>query len=171
MNGIFTFHLLLLEGLKKINGISDITWLDDVVDIKQPIEYFDQGRVNDYYKDDKALFSITIEDGKERQVTDSIKQKYGDKAKLSGNAVEQADSQRLASTQTISAICVLGPLIILVLIFATTSWLEPFIYLTAIGAAVMINLGTDIFRGEICKECVRAICSRSRACCRLYRKE
>lgn len=43
----------------------------------------------------------------------------------------------------------IAPLIILILVLATTSWLEPFIYLLAIGAAVMVNLGTEIFRGEI----------------------
>nr|MCR5581781.1 MMPL family transporter [Pseudobutyrivibrio sp.] len=135
--------------LEGIDGISNVTWLDDVVDVKQPVEYLDQDRVDDYYVDGSALFSVTIDDGKEQAVTDAIKATLGDEAKLSGNAVEQADSQRLASSQTISAICVLGPLIILILIVATTSWIEPFIYLTAIGAAVMVNLGSDIFRGEI----------------------
>ena len=135
--------------LENIDGISNVTWLDDVVDIKQPLEVLDTDTVDDYYKEGSALYSVTIEDGKEQQVTDEIKEVLGEDAKLSGSAVEQADSQRLASSQTISAICVLGPLIILILILATTSWLEPFIYLTAIGAAVMVNLGTELFRGEI----------------------
>ena len=135
--------------LENIDGISNVTWLDDVVDIKQPLEVLDTDTVDDYYKEGSALYSVTIEDGKEQQVTDEIKEVLGEDAKLSGSAVEQADSQRLASSQTISAICVLGPLIILILILATTSWLEPFIYLAAIGAAVMVNLGTELFRGEI----------------------
>ncbi len=135
--------------LESIDGISNVTWLDDVVDLKQPLEVLDADVVDDYYVDGSALFSVTIDDGKEQQVTDEIKTVLGEDAKLSGSAVEQADSQRLASTQTISAICVLGPLIILILILATTSWLEPFIYLTAIGAAVLVNLGTELFRGEI----------------------
>ncbi len=137
------------ETLESIDGIRNVTWLDDVVDIKQPLEMLDADTVDDYYVDGSALFSVTIEDGQEQAVTDAIKATLGDEVKLSGNAVEQADSQRLAASQTISAIAVLGPLIILILILATTSWLEPFIYLTAIGAAVMVNLGTELFRGEI----------------------
>ncbi len=135
--------------LEPIEGISNVTWLDDVVDIKQPLEVLDADTVDDYYVDGSALFSVTIEDGQEQAVTDAIKETLGEEVKLSGSAVEQADSQRLASSQTISAILVLGPLIILILILATTSWIEPFIYLTAIGAAVMVNLGTELFRGEI----------------------
>ncbi len=137
------------DKLSNIDGINDVSWLDDAVDLKLPLEVQDQDLVDDYYKDGKALFSVTIEDGKEQAVTDAIKSELGEETKLSGNAVEQADSQRLASSQTMSAIMVLGPLIILILIIATTSWLEPFIYLTAIGSAVLINLGSEIFRGEI----------------------
>ncbi len=135
--------------LEGIDGISDVSWLDDAVDLKLPLEVQDQSLVDDYYIDGNALFSVTIDDGKEQAVTDEIKEVLGEETKLSGNAVEQADAQRLASTQTVSAIMLLGPLIILILIIATTSWLEPFIYLTAIGSAVLINLGSEIFRGEI----------------------
>lgn len=135
-----------LEGLE---GVSKVSWLDDATDLKQPLETQDGELIEDYYVNGNALFSVTIEDGQERAATDLIGETLGEKAKLSGSAVEQADSQRLAASQTMNAIIVLGPLIILILLIATTSWVEPFIYLTAIGAAVLINLGTEIFRGEI----------------------
>ena len=141
--------LEIKEELENVEGISHISWLDDAVDLKVPLEMQDQDIVDDYYADGNALFSVTIEDGQERAATDRIKELWGEEVKLSGSAVEQADSQRLAVSQTLSAIVVLGPLIILVLLLATTSWVEPFIYLTAIGAAVLINLGSEIFRGEI----------------------
>lgn len=141
--------LEIKEELESVEGISHVSWLDDAVDLKVPLEMQDQDIVDDYYADGNALFSVTIDDGQERAVTDRIKELWGEDAKLSGSAVEQADSQRLAVSQTLSAIVVLGPLIILVLLLATTSWVEPFIYLTAIGAAVLINLGSEIFRGEI----------------------
>lgn len=135
--------------LEEIDGVEKVSWLDDVVDLKVPLETQDQDMIDDYYRNGDALFSVTIADGEERAATDQITETFGDSALMNGNAVEQADSQRLAITETVKAICVLGPLIILILMLATTSWLEPFIYLTAIGAAVLINLGTEIFRGEI----------------------
>lgn len=135
--------------LEDMEGISHVSWLDDAVDLKQPLEVQDQDMVDDYYVDGNALFSVTIEDGQERAVTDLIKEKLGKGMKLSGSAVEQADSQRLAAAETMRAIMVIAPLIILILMISTTSWLEPFIYLTTIGAAALINLGSEIFRGEI----------------------
>ena len=135
--------------LEEVEGISHVSWLDDAADLKVPLEVQDADIVDDYYADGNALFSVTIEDGQERAATDLIGELLGEDVKLSGSAVEQADSQRLAVSQTLSAIAVLGPLIILVLLLAITSWVEPFIYLTAIEAAVLINLGSEIFRGEI----------------------
>ncbi len=135
--------------LEEVEGISHVSWLDDAADLKVPLEVQDADIVDDYYADGNALFSVTIEDGQERAATDLIGELLGEDVKLSGSAMEQADSQRLAVSQTLSAIAVLGPLIILVLLLAITSWVEPFIYLTAIEAAVLINLGSEIFRGEI----------------------
>ncbi len=135
--------------LENIEGVDSVSWLDDVVDIKQPLEFQDQDMIDDYYKDGDALYSVTIADGEERAATDRIAEEFGNDVRMSGTAVEQADSQRLAVSQTVRAIGILAPLIIVILILATTSWVEPFLYLLAIGAAVMVNLGTELFRGEI----------------------
>ncbi|MBC3887491.1 MMPL family transporter [Acetobacterium paludosum] len=141
--------MTLKSQIEGIDGVEKVNWLDDVVDIHVPLETQDQAMVDDYYKDGDVLFSVAIADGKEQAVTDQIQSLLGDKVMMSGPAVEQADAQRMASSQSIKAICLLGPLIILILILATTSWIEPFIYLTVMGAAVLLNLGTEIFRGEI----------------------
>src|SRR5699024_3601604 len=44
---------------------------------------------------------------------------------------------------------ILIPIIILILLLSTRSWIEPVFFLTAIGISVLINLGTNIFIGEI----------------------
>lgn len=135
--------------LEKIKGVENVSWLDDAIDIKQPLEIQDMDLIDDYYKNEDALFSVTIADGEEKATIERIENKLGKDVRMAGAAVEQADSQKLAVSETVKAIGVLAPLIILVLILATTSWAEPFLYLTAIGAAVMMNLGSELLRGEI----------------------
>src|SRR5699024_12200696 len=44
---------------------------------------------------------------------------------------------------------ILVPVVIIILILSTTSWIEPVFFLTAIGVSVLINMGTNIFLGEI----------------------
>lgn len=141
--------LQIKEELGQLEGIEQVTWLDDAVDLKIPLEVQDEELVNDYYKNRDALFSITVTSGQERAALDRVRSLLGEEVKLSGNAADQAEAQRLAVSETLRAICILAPLIILILIIATTSWVEPLIYLTAIGASVFVNLGSEIFRGEI----------------------
>lgn len=137
------------QQLSELEGIEDVSWLDDAVDIKIPLEFQDQDMIDDYYKNGNALFSVAIADGQEKAATERIYELLGEDTLMSGAAVDQADAQRLAVSQTLKAICILAPLIILILMLATTSWIEPFIYLLAIGAAALINLGSEVFRGEI----------------------
>ena len=44
--------------LEQAIGVTSVTWLDDVVDLNQPIEMQNQKTIENYYKDNKALFSI-----------------------------------------------------------------------------------------------------------------
>jgi predicted RND superfamily exporter protein len=48
-----------------------------------------------------------------------------------------------------SALLILLPAIILILILSTSSWIEPLILLIAIGLSIVINMGTNIFLGEV----------------------
>lgn len=139
----------LKKKLEGLDSVEEVTWLDDVADVKMPIETQDVDNITDYYKDGDALYSIALKDGQEREGIQEIKSVVGEDAILAGNAVEQADSQNLAMKEAVRAIGILGPLIILILILSTTSWIEPFIYLLVIGASVLINLGSELYRGEI----------------------
>ena len=94
--------------LEDMEGIREVTWLDDTVDLKVPLEMQDQDTVDDYYKNGNALFSVTIEDGQEKAATDRIAEELGEDTMMSGTAVEQADSQRLAVSQTVKAICIIA---------------------------------------------------------------
>jgi predicted RND superfamily exporter protein len=51
----------------------------------------------------------------------------------------------MSSSETAKAIVILVPVILFILIISTTSWLEPLLYLAAIGVAVLINIGHQCF--------------------------
>ncbi|MCS0542791.1 hypothetical protein NXY55_22715 [Aeromonas veronii] len=48
------------EKLSEIDGVSDVTWLDDAIDIKTPIEMADEETVESYYKENNALFYLSF---------------------------------------------------------------------------------------------------------------
>lgn len=137
------------EQLEDVDGVSDVMWLDDVIDIRTPIEMADEDTVESYYKDGNALFSFHVEDGREVEITDEIYEVIGEDNAISGEALNTAIAQKMTGQETLNAALILVPLIILILLVSTTSWIEPLFFLTAIGVSVLINLGTNIFVGEI----------------------
>ena len=141
--------LAFKEELSAIDGVSDVTWLDDAVDMRTPIEMIDEATVETYYKDGNALFSFSIRDGDEVEITDEIYELIGEDNAMIGEALNTATQQKMAFSETMFAASLLVPVIIIILILSTTSWLEPVFFLTAIGVSVLINLGTNIFLGEI----------------------
>ncbi len=137
------------EQLSEITGVTDVTWLDDIMDTRIPLEMADEAMIESYYKDGQALISLTIETGAEVEATDAIYELIGEDNAVAGEAVNTATSQNMTSSETIYAAALLVPIIIIILVLSTNSWVEPIFFLTAIGVSILINLGTNIFLGEI----------------------
>ncbi|ELK47781.1 MMPL family transporter [Halobacillus sp. BAB-2008] len=137
------------EDLEAIEGVSGVTWLDDVVDLKVPLEMADADMTDSYYKDNAALFSLNIAEGFEVDATDAIYELIGEDNAVAGEAVNTATSQKMTGSESAYAAALLVPIIILILVLSTTSWMEPVFFLVAIGVSVLINLGTNIFLGEV----------------------
>lgn len=135
--------------IESIEGVSDVMWLDDVIDIRTPIEIIDADTVETYYMDRHALFTIQVDEGTEVQTTDEIYEVIGEDNALSGEALDTAIAQKATGQETFNAAAILIPIVVLILILSTSSWIEPVFFLTAIGISVLINLGTNIFIGEI----------------------
>ncbi|GAK08255.1 RND family transporter [Geomicrobium sp. JCM 19038] len=137
------------ERLHTIEGVTDVMWLDDVLDVVIPLEFIDDSIVETYYKNHDALYSLTIELGYEVDAIEEIYEVIGEGNAVSGEAANTATSQTMATTETVFAASFLIPIILLFLIVSTKSWIEPVFFLTAIGVSVLMNLGTNIFIGEI----------------------
>ena len=141
--------LELKDEIAQAPGVTDVMWLDDVEDMTTPVELMDEATVSQYWKDGKALYSVTIESGHEVEATDAIYELIGDNGAISGDAASTASVQRLAVSEVIGAAAVLVPLIIILLLLTTTSWIAPLLFLITIGVAVLINMGTNVVFGEI----------------------
>lgn len=61
------------QKLEKIDGVTDVTWLDDAVNIKEPLETQDAETVCTYYKNNNALNTVTISDDKHVPTVNAIR--------------------------------------------------------------------------------------------------
>ena len=141
--------LEMKEQIAKAEGVTAVQWLDDVEDLHTPVELMDEAVVSQYWKDGTALYSVTIADGMEMQATDAIYELIGEEGAITGNAASTAASQKSVVREVLGAAAILVPLIIVLLLLTTTSWIAPLLFLVTIGVAVLINMGTNIFLGEI----------------------
>lgn len=137
------------EKLEAIDGVSAVTWLDDSVDITTPFDNLDEKVVETYYKDNTALFTVTIEEDKRIEAVAEIKDLVGGDNAIAGSAVATADAttNTVSEIQTITVIAVL--FVLLVLLVTTNYWLEPLVILIGLGVAIIINDGTNLMFGEI----------------------
>jgi len=135
--------------LKSIDGVSDVLWLDDVIDLRTPVEMADPDTVDDYYSNGSALISLSVAEGRELEVTEAIYGVIGEDHALSGNALDTAVMQQLASHETTNAMLILVPVVLLILVLSTGSWAEPLLFIASIGVSVLISMGTNLFLGEI----------------------
>lgn len=137
------------QKLNTIDGVTQVIWLDDVIDIKQPLEMGDTDTIEGFYKDGSALFSTTIAKGMEKEACNEIINLIGSDNAFTGEAPALVFIQATAASTVIQAIAILLPIIIGILILSTASWIEPLLFLIAIGISIVINMGTNIFLGEI----------------------
>ncbi len=135
--------------LSNIEGITEVLWLDDIVDITIPVEFADKKTVDSYYKDGNGLVSITTKAGNEIKTLNSIYEVIGENNSVSGDLVDIATQQSMATSEPARAMIILIPIIIIILLISTTSYIEPILFLLTIGIAVLINLGSNIFLGEV----------------------
>ena len=137
------------EKIKKVDGVDDIRWLDDVVNIKEPLELQNQDTIESWYKNNEALFSITVNEDKEESAIDEIGEIIGENGMISGSAVNIVFAQETTEKELIKMMVILIPIILIILFLTTSSWFEPVLFLSTIGIAIIINSGTNLILGEI----------------------
>ena len=137
------------KNLTSIEGVTQVYWLDDVIDIKKPLEMGDTDTIKGFYADGNALYSLTIEKGMEKEACAEILRVIGEDNALSGEAPELVAVQKAAVSEVLNAVGILLPVFIIILLLSTTSWIEPLLFMAAIGISILINMGTNIFFGQI----------------------
>jgi uncharacterized protein len=154
VDGVTVSEALALEDeLGQIDGVASVTWLDGAVGretlLSVPLSALDADTVSHYYKDGAALYSVAIQNGTEKETVAAIRALIGDGNAVAGEAVNTASSQEMSYTEVLNAMYILVPVILLILVLTTTSWVEPLLFLMSIGVAVLINIGLNALWGEV----------------------
>lgn len=137
--------------LEAVEGVREVTWLNDSIDIYAPLEMADADTIDEWYKDSNALFSVTTsdDDTEKKAAVYGIREVIGEDNAMSGTAVTDILSP-IESTAEIQKIMMIAlPVVFLILLLTTDSWFEPVLFMLTIGIAIMLNRGTNLMFGTI----------------------
>ena len=140
--------LTIKAQLEAVEGVSQVVWLDDVIGLETltsvPLAFLDESVIDPYYRNDTALISLTIRDGVEKEVAAAIYAIIGQTNAADGAAFGAAETQSMSVSEVLNAMMILVPLIIVILLLSTMSWIEPIFFLLSIGFAILLNMGTNV---------------------------
>lgn len=137
------------ERLKAAEGIQEVSWLDDAVNIYEPLEMAPQKTVDEWYQDGNALFSVTVKEDRADEAVAAVREIIGDENCMSGSVVESVAAASDTAKDVRKTMLLAVPVAFLILLLTTGSWFEPVLFLITIGAAILINLGTSLIFGTV----------------------
>lgn len=141
--------LNMKQKISEIDGVEDVTWLDDAVNINMPLEIENQDEVEAYYKDNNALFTVTIDEDKRIETVNAIRDLIGEDNSMAGSAVNTATATQTTNREVKKIILLVIPICLSILFLVSHSWIEPILLIGTIGVAIILNKGSNLMFGTI----------------------
>lgn len=141
------------EKISKVDGVEKVMWVDDIVDTSIPKDILPDELKNAFYSGNSTLLMIKFKQSAASEETQnaiaSIRKNLNKQCFLSGMSAIIKDTKDLSDKETPFYVLIAVVLSVIVLILTNESTLVPFIFLISIGFAIIYNMGTNIFFGEI----------------------
>lgn len=163
--GMGAFSMLVVEGMdmkdaaaleekiESLEHVTDVLWVDDVTDITVPIEMFPDDIRDAFFQGDAtmmvALFDNTTSADETMDTVEEIRSLTENQCFVAGMSSVVTDVKNISEKETLMYVAIAVILCIIVLALTMDSLIVPILFMLGIGAAIVYNLGTNIFLGEI----------------------
>ena len=143
----------LEKQIKELDNVEKVLGIADIVGSGIPLEMLPEDLTDKVYKDGDTIMLVTFKDGissdttmqtieKLREITDS-------RCKISGMSSLVLDTRDLANSEIAIYVIIAVLLCLIVLEIALDSYTVPVLLLLNIGIAILYNMGTNVFLGQI----------------------
>lgn len=143
----------LKKNISEVNGVDKAIWTDDLLDISIPKEILPDELKSTFYSKDSTLILIKFKESSSSETTQNaigqIRKIAGKQCFLSGMSAIVKDTKDIADKEAPYYILIAVILCAIVLSLCMESVFIPFIFLIGIGFAVIYNIGSNIFLGNI----------------------
>lgn len=163
--GTGAFSMFIVEGMEpkdvselcqkigQVDHVEKVLWYDSVMDLTIPMEMLPDELYKAFNSGEATMMIIIFDETTSADGTmEAIKniRKIADKdCFLSGMSAVVTDTKDLSEKEAPIYVCIAVLLSCMVLSVTMDSFLIPFLFLLSIGMAIVYNLGSNIFLGEI----------------------
>lgn len=145
----------LIKDLETVSGVDDVVWLGNYSDIYVPRDFMEP-QIRDRFVTGETLllqvrFTENARSDKTIDAVADIRELIAGDADLffGGEPAILVDLQKGIGEESFIYTAIAVFMILVVLTMSTSLYLDPILFLAAVGVAIVINMGTNYFLGEI----------------------
>ena len=143
----------LKEKIEKVDHVANVIWYDSIADISVPMSMLLDDIYDVFNSDTGTMMAIFFDDGTSSDGTmdaiAQIRKIAGKQCFLSGMSAVVTDTKNLAEKETPVYVLIAVILAVIVLGLTMESFFVPLLFMLSIGMAIIYNLGSNYFMGEI----------------------
>lgn len=144
---------VLKEKIQQVDHVENVLWYDSVMDISVPVEMLPQDLREGFFRGDAtmmiALFDNTTSSDDAMEAVTQMRKIVSRDCFISGMTGIVTDIKTLALKEMPVYVVIAGCLAFLILLLAMDSFVVPILFLLSIAAAIVYNMGSNVFLGEI----------------------
>ena len=141
------------DKIKKVDHVATVLWYDDLADESIPMQILPDKVYDAFNKGDDTLMAVFFDSSSSSDETmnaiTEIRKIAGDQCLVSGISAMVTDLRDLCEREEALYVAIAVILAVIAMIVFLDNWIIPFIFLASIGVAIMFNLGSNVFMGEI----------------------
>ena len=143
----------LREDISHVDHVDTVLWYDDFADVSVPMEILPSKLYDAFYSGDSTMLAIffdtsTSSDDTMEAIT-AIRSIAGKQCFVSGMSAMVTDLKDLCEKEEPIYVGIAVALACVAMMIFMDNWITPFVFLMSIGMAILLNMGTNYFLGEI----------------------
>lgn len=143
----------LEEKIRDIDNVEKVMSIADIVGTGIPKEMIPDDIKEKIYKDNETIMLVTFKDqisaDTTMQTVETLRKITDKQCKISGMTATVLDTRDLSDSEIVIYILIAVILCLVILELALDSYVAPILLLLNIGIAILYNMGSNIFLGEI----------------------
>jgi len=160
-----SFSIIIVDGMdtrdsqkleneiRKVNNVEKVVGISDFLGANVPIEMIPEDIASKIYKDGSTPILVTFKEGISSDITmstiEELRELTNKQCKISGMSATVLDTRDLSNSEIVIYVIIAVALCLIILQLALDSYIAPLFLLLNIGIAILYNMGSNIFLGEI----------------------